>query len=243
MIQQIREIIEKKYPKDDVDDVMKDYIQLLDRFKLKTNKWDDVICLNDFGDDLDEPIFFVFKYDKYNVFQLNLMDVHIHKIKCHLLEPDKKCSLRPVRLMPNSSKNFYYALFAFEQGYELTVEQLEKLHCCKYTLLYSSEDNENENENLVIQWPTFSNFEIRDRKLVRGETIFTVIMNDECPCSIYEKDTNHFISGFSDEDMHFQLGDSHTEVYTNERGDLLIYHYGDVSSAIIIRHYTDRKEK
>lgn len=51
---------------------------------------------------------------------------------------------------------------------------------------------------------------------------------------IIKKD-DQFVSGFIDERCNFQLGDCMTQVYILNNGNILVYNYGDVPNAVIIR--------
>ena len=121
-----------------------------------------------------------------------------------------------IKVMKHSSKNIEFVLYPFfsedDDVFNLKPEYIVDMTNSTEIVLKNNLDN------CIVDWKD-------------GIQLY---INNNNNTYIIKKDGN-FISGFSDKDTHFQLGDCCTAAYKLNNGELMIYNYGDVSSAVIIR--------
>lgn len=136
----------------------------------------------------------------------------------HELVVGKTSTLDGVELLENSSRDIEYVLYPFEQ-------------CCDLPMSY-----------LIPTMGTFldesSLKEIYENDCelhheIRWTNELTLILDHEEPYKLFLN--GKFLSGFSDEPAHFQLGDGCTIAYTDKNDNLIVCQHGDVSSVVIIK--------
>lgn len=123
------------------------------------------------------------------------------------------------KLIDNSDANVEYILYPFENDTDLIVSVCPEyltdmsgsieLECTEMSLC----------ENMYI--------------LENGYKLYISNTDDGWTYIIKKEDT--FVSGFIDYECNFQLGDCITQTYMLKNGNIIVYNYGDVPSAVIIR--------
>lgn len=130
------------------------------------------------------------------------------------------CNL--VKLIKKSSKNIEFILHPFLDKDESDNLILEPNHIVDMNgsseLIVEKTIDDCCNSNAVIGWKDGLAIHINS-----GDNTYIV------------KKDNKFVAGFIDEEANFQLGDNYTNAYMLNNGDIMIYNYGDVCSAVIIK--------
>lgn len=136
----------------------------------------------------------------------------------HELVVGNVTTLDGIELLENSSRDIEYVLYPFEQ-------------CCDLPMSY-----------LIPTMGTFldesglKEIYNNDCKLhheIKWTDELTLLLDHEEPYKLFLN--GKFLSGFSDDEMYFQLGDGCTMAYTDKNDNLIVYQHGDVSSVVIIK--------
>lgn len=127
-------------------------------------------------------------------------------------------TLNGVELLDNSSHAIQYVLYPFEQCCDLPLSYLIPtmgtfLDTSSLTQIYESGCKLHHQ----IKWSDNLTLVFYDNKQ------YKVMLN------------GNFLSGFSDNPTHFQLGDCGTLAYIDKYDNLIVCQYGDVSSVVIVK--------
>ena len=123
-----------------------------------------------------------------------------------------------IKLLNKSSDNICYDLYPFEQCGEVPLEALG-INVQNLKVI-----DEGSVPKCLKDYEVEMSFEYGD-----GFTISIAESN------YYISKNNEIISGFSDPETHFQLGDGCTNCYLADTGELIIENCGDVSSTVIVK--------
>jgi hypothetical protein len=138
----------------------------------------------------------------------------------HELTVGVPSTLDGVELLPNSSSKIEYVLYPYEQGCDLPMSYL--IPTIGSFLDETSLKNVYESDSKlhhVIKWTDELTL------ILDFDKPYKVVLNGE------------FLSGFVDEETHFQLGDGGTLAYIDKDKNLIVCQCGDVSSVVIIKYF------
>lgn len=136
----------------------------------------------------------------------------------HELIVGTKSTLEDVKLLENSSHDIEYVLYPFDQDFNL---QMSYLMPTLGTFLDKSSLKEIYNNGSKLHHK------------IKWTDELTVVLDHDEPYKVLLN--GKFLSGFSDDPTHFQLGDCCTIAYTDKNDNLIICQHGDVSSVVIIK--------
>lgn len=129
----------------------------------------------------------------------------------HFLPDDQgRPSFHGTALIPDSCDYISYKLYPFDQGEELTLEEIG----LDVGELVELESGVNDNDVFVV--------------IVNSTMSITIAAN------VYSVTINGVASGFTDTTGSFQLGDGETTGYLYNGKDVVIENRGDVSSVVVI---------
>lgn len=145
-----------------------------------------------------------------------------YSIYYEILNYNNKDTCELVKLMKKSSKNIEYILHPFFtknnfNPFNLNPEYIVDISNSKELVCKETIDDCGYSK-IVIDWKDGLQIHI-----------------DSSNNTYIVKKDGKFISGFVDDSTHFQLGDSYTTATLLNNSDIIIYNYGDVSSAVIIK--------
>lgn len=161
----------------------------------------------------------IFKYkNKFLYYNIEDDTEEWYTMYYEVLNNDNKYTSNLVKIINNSDKNIEYVLYPFfteEESNEfvLNPECIVDITNSKQIICEHCID-----DCIVIDW----------------KDDIQLFINISDNTYIVKKDGN-FMSGFNDTPGNFQLGDYGTIAYILNNGDIMIYNYGDVTSAVIIR--------
>lgn len=127
-------------------------------------------------------------------------------------------TLEGVKLLENSSRDIEYVLYPFEQGNELPLN---------YLVINDGEYLDDSSLKQIY----YNGCELHHE--IKWTDELTLVLDHDEPYKILSN--GKFLSGFSDDPTHFQLGDGCTIVYTDKHSNLIVCQHGDVSSVVIIK--------
>lgn len=220
-MERVREII-AEICDDNYDEILEDYINAYNEC-FDNDDYSNNIYLTESGSGLENCIFFTFP-NTTDIYMCDMMNVTFEKVsnRCKLevgqeilgdFEDLGQCQYESLKLSPNSSSDFSYILYSFDQGRELPIV------CLKV------------DENTRSDWVNiYSNYEVPQMHNIKWTDELNVEFNDNYYKILKNNKTVSTLHNGDD----FQLGDSNTEAYIDQHNNLLICNYGDVSSAIII---------